>query len=101
MDSLPYIGKGQRCKTPVRVILTPENLRTLESPSPAIRFARHACQWQARCPQCPDPGHWIWLLPVHGTYHPGKVCNARCMGATGPACECSCAGSNHGGSHTL
>ena len=23
-------------------------------------------------------------------------CNGRCMGATGPNCECSCGGANHG-----
>lgn len=25
------------------------------------------------------------------------VCDARCMNATGPNCECSCGGKNHGG----
>lgn len=25
-----------------------------------------------------------------------KPCDARCMGAVGPACDCSCAGANHG-----
>lgn len=24
------------------------------------------------------------------------VCNAQCMGARGPSCECSCGGRNHG-----
>lgn len=26
-----------------------------------------------------------------------KPCGARCTGATGPACSCSCGGENHGG----
>jgi hypothetical protein len=26
-----------------------------------------------------------------------KKCDARCTGATGPACSCSCGGRNHGG----
>ena len=25
-----------------------------------------------------------------------KPCDARCMGAVGPACDCSCCGANHG-----
>ncbi|WP_346103590.1 hypothetical protein [Nonomuraea maheshkhaliensis] len=25
-----------------------------------------------------------------------KVCDGRCMGATGPACDCPCLGENHG-----
>jgi len=25
------------------------------------------------------------------------ICNAKCMSAVGPACECSCGGLNHGG----
>jgi hypothetical protein len=26
-----------------------------------------------------------------------KACNARCMGAVGPSCDCKCRGENHGG----
>jgi hypothetical protein len=36
---------------------------------------------------------------VVGTFNATKVCNARCMGATSPACECNCDGENHGASH--
>lgn len=28
-----------------------------------------------------------------------KPCDARCMGAVGPSCDCSCGGENHGGRH--
>jgi len=38
------------------------------------------------------------LVQVRGTYNPRHVCNARCMASTGPACECSCGGKNHGAS---
>lgn len=27
------------------------------------------------------------------------VCNAKCMGSTGPSCECACGGANHGRAH--
>ncbi|WP_289009064.1 hypothetical protein [uncultured Thermomonospora sp.] len=35
------------------------------------------------------------------TYNPEKICSPRCMGATGPACDCSCGGENHGGRHVM
>jgi hypothetical protein len=46
---------------------------------------------------CDGCGSFVNVAPVAGTYNPAKVCNARCMGATGPACDCSCGGANHGG----
>lgn len=47
---------------------------------------------------CPDCGR---LHPsgrrVHYSKKPSMhVCNAKCMGAMGPDCECSCGGKNHG-----
>lgn len=33
------------------------------------------------------------------TISPDKGCNGRCMGSTGPACDCSCGGKNHGKNH--
>ena len=36
---------------------------------------------------------------VEGKLNPEKTCNARCESATGPACECSCAGELHGSAH--
>lgn len=35
---------------------------------------------------------------VTGT-HSEKACGSKCMGATGPNCDCSCGGRNHGGSY--
>lgn len=35
---------------------------------------------------------------VVGT-HSEKLCGAKCLGATGPSCDCSCGGKNHGGAH--
>lgn len=49
---------------------------------------------------CLPCGHLHPLVAeVNGTYFEDKVCSARCMNATGPSCECSCAGMNHGGRH--
>ena len=34
---------------------------------------------------------------VEGKLNREVKCDARCMNAVGPSCECSCAGANHGG----
>ena len=33
---------------------------------------------------------------LRGTFSTTEQCGSRCMGATGPACSCSCGGTNHG-----
>jgi hypothetical protein len=42
-------------------------------------------------------GKAVRLRPLVGSLNTAKACTARCMGATGPACECECGGENHGG----
>jgi len=49
----------------------------------------------ASSPKCQD--HIRTAHTVDGTYNPDRTCNARCTGAVGPACSCSCGGENHGG----
>jgi hypothetical protein len=48
---------------------------------------------------CSEHGTVVDFRRGQFTFNPDKVCNARCMGATGPACDCSCRGANHGGKH--
>jgi hypothetical protein len=100
VSTTPLLGKGQHCKTPIRIVLTAEEQRTRHAGRSEVRFNHHMLQWQAHCPRCTEHGHWIWLVPVRGTHNARKTCNAKCLGATGPACDCSCAGENHGGHHT-
>lgn len=38
----------------------------------------------------------IRWVPVNGSYSESHKCDARCMNATGPNCECACGGANHG-----
>jgi hypothetical protein len=38
--------------------------------------------------------------PIRARYSAGKPCDARCIYAKGPNCECSCSGANHGIGHT-
>lgn len=45
------------------------------------------------CWRCGNP---VKTQPVRGKYSAKKICNARCLASTGPNCECSCAGANHG-----
>lgn len=49
-------------------------------------------------PRCADHPRLVlrWKM-IHGTHNADKVCTERCMGATGPSCECECGGENHGG----
>lgn len=51
---------------------------------------------------CAEHPAWrMYWTALDGTYNPGKPCSARCTGATGPACDCSCGGENHGGRHAI
>lgn len=37
---------------------------------------------------------------VIGRYNANRPCDARCIYAKGPNCECSCKGANHGAGHS-
>lgn len=54
------------------------------------------------CPRCPprtDGGmNSIELRLLRGRLAPKIACSSKCTGATGPTCDCSCAGKNHGAS---
>lgn len=36
---------------------------------------------------------------INGKHNDSIKCNGKCINATGPNCECSCAGENHGAQH--
>ena len=46
-----------------------------------------------RCPQCARRMTWNFL---QGYKVDSVPCDARCTGARGHTCECSCGGKNHG-----
>lgn len=52
--------------------------------------------FQEKCPTC-GKGE-VSGTPVHGK-RTDEPCGAKCLAATGPNCECSCAGANHGAAH--
>lgn len=49
------------------------------------------------CPACARGLMVDYGQPIYGRYVEEIVCNAKCMGAVGPSCDCSCGGQNHGG----
>ncbi len=52
--------------------------------------------------KCAGTEHFQRLLNmkfVDGTKRDDVPCDARCTGATGHKCICSCGGKNHGGAH--
>lgn len=66
------------------------------------RLDVHGFSMAAQLPggSCLPCGHKMTkVTEVKGTYSDKMTCGARCMNATGPSCECSCAGMNHGGRH--
>ena len=48
---------------------------------------------------CDDHNVWLKWSQLEGRYSDKKECNGVCMGATGPSCDCSCGGENHGKNH--
>ena len=56
------------------------------------------------CPHgCRDRGYqWaITCKRIEGHQNDAITCSAKCTSATGPNCECQCAGANHGSGHAL
>lgn len=47
---------------------------------------------------CPA-GHQVYGVPIRGRLVEDAPCNAKCTGAFGPSCDCSCGGANHGAAH--
>lgn len=114
MTSTQYIGKCKKCRHATRVagtdvqvidverrvrsattgelIYLTENLRTYDPAKPYILNGMNVC---ARCPE-----HGVYRLqPIKGRLVPDHKCDARCTSATGPKCDCSCGGANHGANH--
>lgn len=110
------IAKCKTCKTVVRITTVQQRklsanrgevctLFNHTSPSPGVTYNRTYNLYSMPCPTegCCFPWssqHTILTFrPIVGTYSAQRVCSAKCMGASGPNCECACAGANHGGNH--
>jgi len=89
------IGKCPVCKTPKRIKVKFDGGNFFNSKEEFnVR-----CEWLAspfiRC-EC---GKVFGAKMMNGTLNEGKKCDGRCMSATGPSCDCSCGGENHGANH--
>lgn len=118
MNTAPrsFLGKCKSCKRHLQIDGTPAETvepvvhaatgRTLapRRVSWALGVVRSplAAAWNGKwqvglpCPRCAAP---MMVQAVAGTVSPEHVCGARCLASTGPTCECSCGGKNHGKSH--
>ena len=72
-----FVGKCTACVYPVNITNETAQLDRL----------------QFKCPGCAAP---LQLDRVYGTLT-RDTCDASCMGAIGPICQCACGGANHGG----
>jgi hypothetical protein len=81
-----YIGRCRKCK------------RTMKRTAADLK-AYGNTRYSPCTSLCRDYGMTthVEMHQIKGTYNPRVKCDARCQGATGPVCECSCNGANHGG----
>jgi hypothetical protein len=79
-----WVGRCRTCKAAVRI----------EVPATDPIGSMWYIDWERKT-VC-ECGAAVKVKLVNGVVS-DKVCNSRCMGAVGPACECSCGGENHGG----
>lgn len=52
-----------------------------------------------KCPHCDKDGFTTFMLSgklINGRFSAKRKCDARCLNAKGPNCECQCGGANHG-----
>lgn len=65
----------------------------------ATKGCKHATLKTDSLPaDCPEHGSYL-VYQVIGNEVASVKCGARCTNAVGPACDCSCGGSNHGAGH--
>lgn len=67
------------------------------APDPITRTGQPVmCDITIPCRSCGQPRRADRMNGKHVAEIP---CNAKCTSATGPNCDCSCGGSNHGAAH--
>lgn len=95
-----HASKGAECKRVVRRtyfvderrdLIGRGRIRKLWRPDP-VRGSRAPYE-DLPCPECDRSLQWDEIAGRVVEDHP---CDARCMCARGPNCECSCGGANHG-----
>jgi hypothetical protein len=79
-----YLGACETCNRPYRIDMGGETERSTLT------------QWMVM--PCPGGCRMTVKFERLAAVFTEEVCDARCMGATGPSCSCACGGTNHGAS---
>ena len=101
------IGRCKACRRGLRVEAQPGHLRRdgkAVAAAYAIAGEVHRALLNCHADGCTVPcgcgaGRMVRLSPLRGRLVPEKACSPSCQNATGPSCECSCGGENHGLNH--
>lgn len=101
-----YVGRCKRCRKGVAVVDAVRGTSRLNTKDrrcdlvladqagriyQAADHGTNPCAYWAPC-KC---GGWVVVKHVAGSVT-DHVCGAKCMASTGPNCDCSCGGRNHG-----
>jgi len=108
-QSFVFIGRcfSKQCRTTVRVTV-PSVARDKWTrgipgvPGSAEKYQVSEPAWAPRnlgleCVAHRYPLRW---QPIEGRTNPDHKCDARCIHARGPNCDCSCGGANHGAAYS-
>lgn len=98
---LRYITKKCACGAVTSALVTPEDFRAAaldssEKPLAPGKLFRLRGMNALACRGC---GKAKFAYAIQGKFSAKHACNARCLASTGPQCECSCGGQNHGANH--
>ena len=106
-----FVGRCKRCKTGHRAEVT-ETVRSYTTTYRTVQgYPMDRTERRYRYPGSTESGTAATTYRVTcgcgATVHLKRVravvndhvCNAKCTNATGPCCECSCGGKNHGAGH--
>lgn len=74
-----WMASCRRCNTVTRVKADSEWMRPIRN-----------------CPSCSRELRREHIKPLYGHIAPSVSCGPKCRNATGPSCDCSCGGANHG-----
>jgi hypothetical protein len=108
------IGRHRRCGTTMRLDIGVSDEIDMAALGDRVILRANAQTWQrdghtyvsrydvrVACTGCGMPLLLDLFQPIKGVYAEDVPCNAKCTGAIGPSCSCSCGGRNHGGRYNL
>lgn len=89
-----YIGKCKQCRHGLRHNGFAVHERGDKDSTVAYKVGNHGVFGV-----CPEHGKFFPMRALVGRTVPEHKCDSRCTSATGPKCDCSCGGANHGADH--